>query len=134
MPYRFCLPLLLMLVLIAEGALGAWAGARMAIHVADGIAAGDDVRLADAGCEPVATSLVTSAHAGHGDATQVTSDSDCSCAESSGCDCLGLLTMCPLATAVSFVNAYLPVSPDTGLPVLDLPTSKLSRVFRPPIA
>ena len=132
MPYRFWLPLLLICVLAAEGVLGAWAGARMAMDVVAGIAA-DGGGATDADCAP-AQPVQAKTHPAHGKPGGTLHDNDCSCLDSMGCECVCVLALYPPTTVALFAGAYPPVSLDTALPVLQLPASKLSRVFRPPIA
>ncbi|MCD9085837.1 CopL family metal-binding regulatory protein [Stenotrophomonas sp. SY1] len=131
MPYRFWLPLLLICVFAAEGVLGAWAGTRMAVE-AVAVAADGSVAL-DADCEPVKP-VPAKTHPGHGKSGEITHHSDCTCVDSMGCECVCVLALYPPTTVALFAGAYPPVSLDTALPVLQLPASKLSRVFRPPIA
>jgi hypothetical protein len=45
-----------------------------------------------------------------------------------------VLALYPPTTVALFAGSYPPVTFDVPLPVLQLPASKLSRVFRPPIA
>ena len=154
MSYRMCLPLLLMLVLAVEGALGAWASTRMVLH-ADGVPSVAGItRAASAGCDPVrsdpvrsepvrtdlaartSTAAGASTGGGHDEHTGKSTSShadDCSCADSVGCECLCVFTIYPPATALLFAGAHPPVSADTPLPALVLPAGRLSRVFRPPI-
>ncbi len=131
MPYRSWLPLLLICVLAAEGVLGAWTGARMALDTVAGVAVAGTTGTAS--CASVKPSLVKG-HAGHGKSNGNTQDNDCTCDDSMACDCVCVLALYPPTTVALFAGTYPPVAFDTALPVLQLPASKLSRVFRPPIA
>lgn len=133
MPYRFWLPLLLMCLLAAEGALAAWAGTRMAME-ASGIAAQQAGDVTD--CDPVADAPEPP-HAGHGQADALSHDfhdGDCVCGDSIHCDCVCVLVMYPPAK-IGLFAARLPLPVfDVIPPMSELPANKLSRVFRPPIA
>lgn len=131
MPYRCWLPLLLICVLAAEGVLGAWVGARMALDTAASAAAVGDV-AAQADCAP-SEPVLDKAHAGHG-GPGGTEATDCTCADSTGCECACVLALYPPTTVALFADSHPPMAFDVPLPVLQLPASKLSRVFRPPIA
>lgn len=131
MPYRFWLPLLLICVLAAEGVLGAWAGARMAVESLAEVAA--DGVVPDADCAPEEPPPAT-AHAGHGNDGSARHHADCTCVDSMSCECVCVLVLYPPTRMALFAGTHPPASPDTALPVLELPASKLSRVFRPPIA
>lgn len=131
MPYRCWLPLLLICVLAAEGVLGAWVGARMALDTAASVAAASDVAV-QADCAP-SKPVLAKAHAGHGKPGG-TDATDCTCGDSTGCECACVLALYPPTTVALFAGSYPPVTFDVPLPVLQLPASKLSRVFRPPIA
>lgn len=134
MANRVWLPLLLMLVLAAEGVLGAWAGTRMALHVGSALQgeAGSGLALAD--CERPRATAVSAAHARHAGAPDApANDSDCECADDVGCRCLCAFTAYPPTTNLLLLAASPLRVTDTPLPVLELPASKLSRVFRPPI-
>lgn len=136
MSYRVWLPLLLMLVLAVEGVLGAWASTRMVMHAGGDVVSEDGTRVASADCDPAPRlSTLTPAHGKHaGLPASPDHQDDCSCADSAGCECLCVFTIYPPVGALLFASAHPPVSADTALPVLELPASKLSRVFRPPIA
>ncbi len=131
MPYRCWLPLLLICVLAAEGVLGAWVGARMALDTAASAAAVGDV-AAQADCAPSMPALAK-AHAGHGK-PGCTDASDPTCGDSTGCECACVLALYPPTTVALFAGSHPLMAFDVPLPVLLLPASKLSRVFRPPIA
>ncbi|MCL7715233.1 CopL family metal-binding regulatory protein [Stenotrophomonas mori] len=133
MPYRCWLPLLLICVLAAEGVLGAWAGGRMALDALASVADGRGGAAA-AECSPVvpATSAVP-AHAGHGGRLDGGAG-DCTCVDAMGCECVCVLALYPPTTVALFAGRYPPVAFDAAVPAPQLPASKLSRVFRPPIA
>lgn len=132
MRYRCWLPLLLICVLAAEGVLGAWTGARMALDAVAGVAVAEG-GAAQPDCAPV-TPVPAKVHAGHGKPGDTTDAADCTCADSTGCECACVLALYPPATLALFAGAYPPVAFDAPVPVLRLPANKLSRVFRPPIA
>lgn len=135
MPYRSWLPLLLMAVLVFEGIFGAWAGTRMALHAVDGIAA--EQAPAKPGCETAkrsrAVGLASAGHSRHERGVADPAD-DCSCVDSTGCECRCVLSLYPPIALALLAPAHPAVSLDIALPPLTLPASKLSRVFRPPIA
>ncbi len=136
MPYRFWLPLLLICVLAAEGVLGAWLGARMAMETVASMATitETDATL-DPDCEPVKPQALRTAHSDHqpGSMPQQHHD-DCTCVDSMGCECVCVLALYPPTSVAAFAGSHPRLTLDTALPVLELPMSKLSRVFRPPIA
>ena len=133
MPYRLWLPLLLICVLAAEGVLGAWAGARMAMETVASVATDTGTGAVDPDCEP-AKPVLAQTHGDHGRGTMPPHHSDCTCVDSTGCECVCVLVLYPPTSVKLFAGTHPPVSLDTALPVLELPASKLSRVFRPPIA
>ncbi|MGH8052952.1 MAG: CopL family metal-binding regulatory protein [Stenotrophomonas sp.] len=132
MPYRLWLPLLLICVLAAEGVLGAWVGARMAMETVASVAVTTDAGAVDPDCEP-AKPVLTNAHGDHGRGKMPPHHDDCTCVDSASCECVCVLALYPPTSVKLFAGAHPLVSPDTALPVLELPASKLSRVFRPPI-
>ncbi|HDS1219237.1 CopL family metal-binding regulatory protein [Stenotrophomonas sp. TWI143] len=135
MPYRRWLPLLLMAVLLFEGVFGAWAGTRMALPGGD--AAGSAGR-AIAGCQATPRSAApASGHTRHDQAPVAAGDvhkDHCSCVDAAGCDCRCLLSLYPPMPSPLLPSAHPRIALDIALPALILPASKLSRVFRPPIA
>ncbi len=133
MPYRFWLPLLLICVLAAEGVLGAWAGARMAMETAASVAANTEAGAVDPDCEP-AKPVLAKTHGDHGRGGVPPHHTDCTCVDSTSCECVCVLVLYPPTSVKLFAGTHPPISLDTALPVLELPASKLSRVFRPPIA
>lgn len=138
MPYRLLLPLMLIFLLGADGVLGAWASTRMALHA---MSDGDPLAVGDIAtqevCDPSAregapaTSPATVAHGDHPGGKQ---GGDRGCADSASCDCICMLTFYPPSATTLFASRHSPISMDTLFPPLDVPPSKLSRVFRPPIA
>ncbi|WP_460133949.1 CopL family metal-binding regulatory protein [Stenotrophomonas geniculata] len=137
MPYRRWLPLLLMAVLLSEGIFGAWAGTRMALHGAGGQNSSARVQ---GGCQVTPRTTVgapAAAHASHEQAPAAAGsghEDHCTCVEASGCDCRCLLSLYPPMPPLLLATAHPRITLDLALPSLILPASKLSRVFRPPIA
>ena len=137
MPYRLLLPLLLIFLLGADGVLGAWANTRMALHAvaeSDPLAEGEGGSGQEA-CDPsISDQAPAPALAAHGDHDRSKHGGDHECADSASCDCICMLTFYPPSATTLFASRHSPISMDTLFPPLEVPPSKLSRVFRPPIA
>lgn len=135
MPYRLLLPLMLIFLLGADGVLGAWASTRMALHA---MSEGDPLAVGDAAaqevCDPSAREAASPVPVAHGDHHSGQQGGDRECADSASCDCICMLTFYPPSATTLFASRHSPISMDTLFPPLDVPPSKLSRVFRPPIA
>lgn len=134
MSYRLLLPLLLIFLLGADGVLGAWASTRMVLNAlpdGEALATEQDESAQDA-CDPPVHDAAPSM-AAHGDHHRSKHAGDRECADGASCDCICMLTFYPPSATTLFASRHSPISMDTLFPPLDVPPSKLSRVFRPPI-
>ncbi|WP_425605107.1 CopL family metal-binding regulatory protein [Stenotrophomonas hibiscicola] len=138
MTCRAWLSLLLLVVLLFEGVFGAWAVTRMVTDVQP-VAGGADQLPRE--CESTDRSRSASAetlvHSGHGKSRPPHGSSepaDCTCADVGDCECSCMLGLYPPMAVALLSTAHPPISLDMALPAPILPASKLSRVFRPPIA
>jgi hypothetical protein len=96
------------------------------------VAAETGTGAVDPDCEP-AKPVLAKTHGDHGRSGMPPHHADCTCVDSASCECVCVLVLYPPTSVKLFAGTHPLVSPDTAWPLFELPASKLSRVFRPPI-